>query len=76
MTSAQFDRALQAFCVRRPFSNFVVEFMSGNHVLVRHPEAIRRWGDLYTMRLPDGGNIVFPAESVSRLLDVPTTPTT
>ena len=76
MTTAQFDAALRAFCRRRPFSKFVVEFTSGNHVWARHPEAIRSRGDLYTMRAPDGGSMVFVAESVSRLLDVPTTPTT
>ena len=76
MTPAQFDAALRAFCRRHPFSEFELEFTSGNHVYVRHPETIRRRSDLYTMRAPDGGSMVFAAESVSRLLDVPTTPTT
>jgi len=42
MTPFQFDVALSAFCRRRPFRKFVVEFTSGNKVGVRHPEAIRR----------------------------------
>ena len=74
MTQAQFDLALRAFCRRRPFCNFVIEFTSGNQVWVRHPEAVRRWGDLYMMRSPDGGSVVFAAESVSRLLDEPISP--
>jgi hypothetical protein len=69
MTPAQFDIALRAFCRRRPFTKFLLEFMSGSQIVVRHPEAIRRRGDLYTMRAPDGGSMVFAAESVACLLD-------
>ncbi len=70
MTPAQFDVALRAFCRRRPFSKFVIEFTSGTQVSVRHPEAVRRLSDLYTMRLPEGGSMLFVAECVARLLDV------
>jgi hypothetical protein len=69
MNPAQFDTAFRAFCRRRPFRIFGIEFNSGTLVLVRHPEALRREGDLYAMRNPDGGNMVFAAESVARLVD-------
>lgn len=69
MTPFQFDVALSAFCRRRPFRRFVVEFTSGNKVGVRHPEAIRGRGELYAMRMPDAGSMVFVAESVARLFD-------
>jgi hypothetical protein len=69
MTSAQFDVAFRAFWRRRPFRMFAIEFHSGAQVSIRHPEAIRREGDLYALRSPDGGNMVFAAESVARLLD-------
>jgi hypothetical protein len=75
MTPAQLDVALRAFCRRRPFRNFVTEFTSGNQVSVRHPEAVRRRGDLYVMRAPDGGSMVFAAENVSRLFDAPSAAT-
>jgi hypothetical protein len=58
-----------------PFRTFLVEFMSGAQSPIRHPEALRKEGNLYIIRHPDGGNIVFPSESVARLLDEPN-PTT
>ena len=71
MTPKQFDIAHRSFCRRRsPFVKFLVEFTSGQQVLVLHPEAIRREGELYAMRSPDGANLVFAAESVTRLFDV------
>jgi hypothetical protein len=49
----------------------LIEFTSGNQRLIGHPEAIRGEASLYAMRCPDGGHVVFAADSVSRLLDVP-----
>jgi len=69
MNPTQFDIALRAFCRRRPFIEFLLEFTSGSQVVIRHPEAIRRTGDLYMMRAPDGGSMVFAAKTVARLLD-------
>ena len=71
MNQDQFDIAYRGFCRRRPFRAFLVEFTSGNHVKIGHPEAVRNEGYLYAMRCPDGVNVVFAAESVSRLLDPP-----
>lgn len=72
MTNKQFDTAYRAFCRRRPFRPFLIEFASGNQILIGHPEAVRNEADLCAMRGPDGGHVVFAAESVLRLLDVPT----
>jgi len=71
MTSLHFDTALRAFCRRRPFRPFLIEFTSGNQLLIGHPDAVRNEAELYMMRCSDGGYVVFAAESVSRLLDVP-----
>jgi hypothetical protein len=71
MTKDQWDAACRSFCRRRPFRPFLVEFTSGNQLLIGHPEAIRNETDLYLMRSPDGGYVVFAAEGVCRLLDVP-----
>jgi hypothetical protein len=71
MTVAQFDAAYQGFCRRRPFRVFLIEFTSDNQLLIGHPEAIRREANLYVMRRPDGGHVVFAAESITRLLDGP-----
>ncbi len=68
MTQDQFDSAYRGFCRRRPLRSFLIEFTSGNQLLISHPEAVRNEGILYAMRCPDGGNVVFAAETVSRLL--------
>ena len=72
MTQEQFDAAYRAFCRRRPFRPFSIEFASGHQLQISHPEAVRNEADLYAMRCPDGGHVVLAAESVSRLLDLPT----
>ena len=72
MTEDQFDAAHRGFCRRRPFRAFLIEFTSGAQLLIGHPEAVRNEAGLYMMRCPDGGYVVFAAESVCRLLDVPT----
>ena len=77
MIPEQFDAALRAFCRRRPFRPFLIEFGGANQLLVTHPEAVRIRNELYVMRSSStsgGGWVVFPAESVSRLLD-PNIPT-
>lgn len=72
MTKDQFDAALRAFCRREPFRAFFIEFVSGHQLLIGHPEAVRAEGGAYLTRRPDGGYVVFAAESVARLLDAPT----
>jgi hypothetical protein len=69
MTTEQFDIAYRAFARRRPFRPFMIEFASGAEFLVVHPEAVRHEAQVYVNRRPDGGYVVFAAESVCRLLD-------
>ncbi len=71
MTRDQFDVACRAFCRRRPFRHFMIEFGSGHQVVVGHPEAVRSEAELYLIRSPDGGYVVFAAQTVTRLLDLP-----
>ncbi|HYV38905.1 MAG TPA: hypothetical protein VE988_24690 [Gemmataceae bacterium] len=71
MTEKQFDLTYRGFCRRRPFRAFLIEFKSGNQLLVSHPEAVRFEIALYAVRRKDGGHEVFAADSVSRLLDLP-----
>ncbi len=47
-----------------------IEFDSGNQIKSAHPDAIRAERELFIFRSPDGGYVVFPADSVTRLLDV------
>ena len=72
MTKAQFDTAYRAFCRRRQFRSFWLEFASGQQLLVSHPEAIVDKGLLYYMRCPDGTQVLFAVESVVRMFDLPT----
>lgn len=72
MTQDQFDVAHRGFWRRRPLRPFLLEFTSGAQLLIGHPEAVRSEGQLYVTRCPDGGYVVFAAEGVVRLLDVPT----
>jgi hypothetical protein len=72
MTSDQFDAACKAFCRRRPFRPFLIEFTSGAQMPVGHPESVRNEGHFYVARRADGGFVLLVADSVSRLLDFPT----
>jgi hypothetical protein len=76
MTPDQLDAALPGFCRRKRFHPFILEFNSGQQLLIPHPEAIGPKGELYLMRFPDGGYVAFTAEDVTRLFDNPVTPTT
>ena len=71
MTPTQLERALKGFNQRRPFRRFLIELESGRDLSIVHPEAIRREDDLYVVRLPDGGHVLFAAASVTRLFDPP-----
>jgi hypothetical protein len=70
MTQDQFDAAYRAFCGRPPFRAFLIEFTSDHQLQIGHPEAVRNEAQLQVTRCPDGGYVLFAAESVSRLLDL------
>jgi hypothetical protein len=72
MTKVQFDAAYQAFCRRKPLRSFLIEFSSGAQLLIGHPEAVRFEDPLFMARCPDSSYVLFPPESVARLLDLPT----
>jgi hypothetical protein len=68
------EAAIRAFRRRRPFRAFSIEFTSGNQILVSHPETVRSESNYHVMRCSDGGYVVFTAESVARLFDLPIAP--
>jgi hypothetical protein len=49
----------------------LIEFTSGNQVLIGHPEAVRQEAGLYVTRCPNGDYVLFAPDQVIRLLDVP-----
>jgi hypothetical protein len=76
MNADLLEHALRAWCRRRPFRRFLIEFNSGGQLAVVHPEAIRREGELFVNRSADGRYEVFPSENISRLLESPVSATT
>jgi len=71
MTLDEFDATYRAFCRRRPFRTFSIEFTSGELLAISHPEAVRRERSLYAVKTPTNEDIVFTAASVCRVLDEP-----
>lgn len=52
----------------RPYRAYVIEFLSGDRVTVRHPEAVVRRENLYLLRNPDGAFRIFSAAAVCQLM--------
>jgi hypothetical protein len=69
MTREQFEVAYRAFCQRRPFRPFLIEFISGHQLSITHPEAVIFKKLFFAMRGADGGNVIFAPDSVARVLD-------
>ena len=69
MTADDLERALRALARRRPFRRLLIEFHSGDRIVVSHPEAIERYGELFLHRGTDGGHRIFAAVSVGQLID-------
>jgi hypothetical protein len=69
MTRDNFEIALRAFVRRRPFQPFLIEFHSGDNILVTHPEALRLQGDVCQYVTRASLNCLFDSSSVSRLRD-------
>jgi hypothetical protein len=47
----------------------LIEFMTGDMLLVKHPEAVRFRGDVVTYPSPVGTQRLFDSDSVCQLLD-------
>ena len=71
MTPTALELALRSFARRRRFRWFWLELLSGDRIKVTHPEAVRKVGELFAHRSPDGAYRLFAAESVCQLLEEP-----
>src|SRR5882757_10801851 len=69
MTSDSFRAALRVFARRRPFKPFVIEFMTGQELLIKHPEAVSLRGELVVYGSPKGTHRFFDSDSVCQLTD-------
>jgi hypothetical protein len=75
VTDGEMEASLQAYCRRRPFRPFLLEFFSGVQVVVDHPEGVAPVrNQLWYYRGPKHAQSLFPSSSVCRLLDRPETP--
>ena len=70
MKDTPFQKSLRAFVRRRPFKPFVVELVSGNRIVVEHPEAVAMGGDAAIYVNPDGEYAMFDSSTVSQLTEV------
>jgi hypothetical protein len=70
MTGDEFERMIRNFIRQRPFRPFIVEFITGDRVLLGHPEVIDRHGDVFTCRGTDQTRRIFTAQSVCQVIEI------
>lgn len=71
MTNDSFQAGLKAFFLRKPFQHFLIGLVSGDRLLVRHPEALTSAQATYHLVGPDRKNRIFDASVVAQILDLP-----
>lgn len=69
MDEARFHKSLHAMNHREPFKPYVIEFASGNSVLVQHPEAIVAREGVSVHFSKSGELDLFDHDQVTRLRD-------
>ncbi|MBY0232246.1 MAG: hypothetical protein K2W96_23450 [Gemmataceae bacterium] len=74
MTREELDRILRIAARQRPFHPYILEFVSGGTVLVKHPELVVRRGIFYLYQASDGDWRLFASASVSHLRPGPAVP--
>ena len=71
MTRDNCALALRSFCRRHPFRPFLIELVSGDRLLVSHPEAAGWRRNVLFYTSPQEKHRLFDSESVCQMLDVP-----
>ena len=74
MNAPNLQVSLRAFNRRRPLKPYHIEFVTGDRLLITHPESVRSRGDLVVYMSPQESYQLFDSVSVCRLLDVPAEP--
>jgi hypothetical protein len=74
VTGSDLARALRILARRRPFTTILIELLSGDRILMSHPEAVRQFGELFLYRAPDRGQRLFAAAGVCQIIDPPAEP--
>ena len=70
MRDTSFRSSLLKFVRRRPFKSFMVELVSGDRIVVEHPEAVALGGASAVYISPEGEYAMFDSSTVSQLTDV------
>jgi hypothetical protein len=70
MTPSAFRSALTRVAKRRPFQPFVIEFVTGQQLTVRHPEAVEFGRILAAFISPTRQVRLFDSFSVCQLLEI------
>ena len=70
MKDTSFQKSLHAFVSRRPFKPFIVELVSGDRIVVEHPEAFLMRGSAAVYLNPVGEYALFDSSTVSQLTDI------
>jgi hypothetical protein len=68
MLPANFERTLRALVRRAPFRPFTVELVSGDRIVVDHPEALVYRAGVAVYISPEGYPAVFDHEGVSQII--------
>jgi hypothetical protein len=71
VTDQEFSVGLRAFSRRQPFRPYLIEFVSGRVLQVRHPEGIAPFARVWLFHEAHGARVVFSSSSVCRFLDGP-----
>ena len=69
MTIDSFARFLRVFSTRSPFRPYLIEFVSGDRLEIRHPEAISLAGEVFYFRAPNREQRLFEADAVVQFID-------
>lgn len=68
MTVEHFNKTLQAYQKQQPFRSFSIRFVSGEHIVVDHPEAVVIRPGVGVYVSPTGDPTLFDHESVSEVV--------
>jgi len=70
MTPSGFQRVLRVFARRRPFRPFRIQFLTGDEIVVRHPEAVDIRGRFVAYIATNMHVRLFDSLSVCQLLEM------
>ncbi len=71
MTSEHFQTTIRAFQHRTPFRPYIVELVSGDRIVLDHPEALVVRGGVGVFVSAAGAPSIFDHEGVSQVIATP-----